>query len=424
MTSKNNLSVVIDIGTSKLAGLAGRKHENGKIEILAYAKTISRGFRRGLVFNIEEAASSLKKLIDMLEEQLEEQIDEVDVAYAGQHFKTVLYSASRFTSEDGVVSEFDIVDLLNEAKKAEVESGYRLNKVIPKSFVVDNEPVNGNPVGITGKKIDASYQLVLIPEVYENNLRRVFDKVEVELRQITLASLALAENVATTDEKELGAIVLDMGAGTTNLAIYSKNMLCYTAVIPFGGDVITLDIKEGCSILVKWAEKLKVQYGQALGDKAEDQKMVTIRSENGWEPKEISFKSLAFIIQARLVEILGIINYHIQNSGIDGNMGAGIILAGGTANLKDIVAFLQYETGMQVRKASSKIHPVNKIKDLNDPAYLVALGLLKMSLNNYKSQPKKKPKTPRTNRFIPRLMDQLQGALDLFTDENEDLELN
>ena len=204
MASKNNFSVVIDIGTSKLVAIAGQRSENREIEILAFAKTPSRGIKRGIVFNVEEAANSISVLLEEIETQLNEKITQVDVAYAGQHMKMVDYKTSRFTSDDGVVSEFEIQDLYNEAKKVEVEKGYKLIKVIPNSFVVDDETTDLNPVGITGKKIEANYKLVLIPEVYLANLNRVFDRVGIEFGEVALSPLALSETVLTDDEKELG----------------------------------------------------------------------------------------------------------------------------------------------------------------------------------------------------------------------------
>ena len=152
--------------------------------------------------------------------------------------------------------------------------------------------------------------------------------------EIALSPLALTEAVLTDEEKEVGAIVLDIGAGTTKMAVYHDGVLIHAAVIPFGGNVITTDIKEGCSIHLKWAEQLKVQYGEALGDFADEQKVVTIPGHNGWEPKEISFKSLAFIIQARLEEIIDSVYYQIEKSGIEGQLGSGIVVTGGTSNLE------------------------------------------------------------------------------------------
>lgn len=428
MASKSNFSVVIDIGTSKIVALAGKKTEAGKIEISGVAKTPSKGIKRGVVFNIDEVADSINQVLVQLEKQIDEEITYVNVAYAGQYIKTIDFQNSKFTSDEGIVSKFDIDHLYNEAKKTELEQGFKIIQVIPKSFVIDDEITELNPVGITGRKVEANYKLVIITEEYLVNLQRVFDKIGIELGEVTLSTLAISEAVLTEDEKEMGAIVLDMGAGTTNLAVYYENMLIHTAVIPFGGSVITKDIKEGCSILMKLAEQLKVQYGQALGDFADDQKVVTIPSQNGWEPKEISFKSLAFIIQARLEEIIESVNHQIEKSGIEGQLGAGIVVAGGTSKLNNFISLVKFHTGMDARNAVSVINPLYKNKDLQNSDNLTALGLLNLILNKteipvIERTPKAKKKRESSG-LSPWLTKVVQGVLNYVDDDNEDIALN
>jgi cell division protein FtsA len=349
------------------------------------------------------------------------------VAYAGQHLKTINFKNSKFTSEEGIVTQFDIDHLYNEAQNVELEKGYKVIQVIPKSFIIDNEISELNPVGITGRKIEANYKLVVLPETYLVNLKRVFDKLDVQMGEITLSSLAISEAVLSNDEKEMGVIVLDLGAGTTKMAIYHENRLMHTAVIPFGGDVVSQDIKEGCSILLKWATQLKMQYGQALGDFADEQKVVTIPGFNGWEPKEISFKSLAFIIQARLEEIIDSVYHQIEKSGIEENLGAGIVLAGGTSNIENIISLVKFRTGMDARKANLAIHGFQKNKDVQNPDYFTALGLLASILNKettpYRVKTPKAKKEP-GKRFTPWINNFVQGVLNLVDDENEDIPLN
>jgi cell division protein FtsA len=252
----------------------------------------------------------------------------------------------------------------------------------------------------------------------------------VKLRKITLSTLAVAEAVLTTDEKEMGVIVLDIGCGTTNLAVFFDNNLIHSAVIPFGGEVVTNDIKEGCSILLKWAEQLKIQYGQALGDFADDQKVVTIPGHNGWEPKEISFKSLAFIIQARVEEIIDSVNFQIEKSGVGEHLGVGIVLTGGTSNLDNITSLVKFRTGLDARKGNLVLGLHEKHKDLHSSEYYTALGLLNMAAENnmeeedipkVKPQKIRKPKEP--GRLSPWFNKVVQGVLDLVEDENEDVPL-
>jgi cell division protein FtsA len=428
MASKNKLSIVIDIGTSKLVAIAGTKNEAGKFEISGVAKTPARGIRRGVIFNIEEVAVSVKELLASLESKINERIEEVHVAYAGQHMKTVHFQSVKLTSNDGVVSKADIESLYEQAKNAEIEEGYKLVEVIPVSYVIDNELIE-KPVGSTGRKVEANFKLLIIPNSYWVNLLKVFGKLDVKLHNITLSTLAVAEAVVTRDEKEMGVIVLDIGSGTTNMAIYLENILIHSAVIPFAGDVVTNDIKEGCSILLKWAEQLKVQYGQALGDFADDQKVVTIPRNNGWEPKEISFKSLAFIIQARIEEIIDSVNFQIEKSGIVDQLGAGIVLTGGTANLENIISLVKFRTGLDARKANLVLGLHEKQKDFQSSDYFTALGLL--SLVESKAftdiQNTELPviikKAKERGKLTPWFNKVVQGVLELVKDDNEDVPL-
>jgi len=430
MTLKTKHSVVIDIGTSKLVAVAGSKNETGKIEVAAIVKTTARGIKRGVVYNIEEVASSVQELVTKLETKLEESIDSVQLAFSGQHMKTIHLTRSRFTSDEGVVSKFDVEYLLDQAKSFEPEEGFKLLEVIPVSFLVDDEIIERNPIGITGRRIEANFKLLVVPVSYWNNLRKVFDKIGIKLNGITFSVLAEAEAVITRDEREMGVIVVDLGCGTTKMAVYHENRLIHTAVIPFGGEVITNDIKEGCSILPKYAEQLKVKFGQALGDFADDQKVVTIPSQNGWEPKEISFRSLAFIIQARVEEIIDSVNYQIQKAGISRDLGAGIVLTGGTSNLENIVALVKFRTGLDVRKANLVLSLAEKNKEIQHSDFYTALGLLNLITKNSnqsmplpgKSNKEKPPKE--TGKLSKRLSNFVQGVLNLVDDDNEDIALN
>jgi cell division protein FtsA len=426
MASKSNLSVVIDIGTSKIVGLAGQKNEEGKLEILALSNVPSKGIKRGVVFNIEEVAECLHKVINDLEKQLDAEITGVEIAFAGQHMKTVDYQGYRYTSDDGVVSGFDINELYNEARNYKIEQDYKIIHVLPQSFVIDDEIRELNPVGITGRKLEANYKLFIVPEAHILNFRRVFDKIGVAIEGITISHLAIAEVALSDDEKEIGSILLDIGAGTTKLAVYYENVLIHAAVIPFGGDVITKDIKEGCSILLKWAEQLKIKYGEALGDFADEQKVVTIPGHNGWDPKEITFKSLAFIIQARLEEIIDNVNLQIEKSGVEDQLGSGIVVSGGTANLNNLISLVKFRTGLDARKAFPVVYPVNRRKEFQSQDLLTALGLLKMVLERegvseeIKTKPKKE-KRKKGNTGLSPWRKAIQGVLDYIDDDNDDL---
>ncbi len=426
MASKSNFSVVIDIGTSKIAALAGQNNEDGKLEILGMEMIPSRGVKRGIIYNIEEAAASVRQLVGKLEQQTGRKIKTVEVTFATQQIKINEYTGYRYTSDEGVVTATDIGELYNEAKNLKVDQDYKILHVIPQSYTIDDEITGQNPVGIAGRKIESRYKILAVPENHLINLKRTFDKAGLETGGICLSVIALGETILTEEEKDVGAILLDIGAGATKLGIYFDGVLTHAAVIPFGGNVITADIKEGCSIHPRWAEQLKVRYGEALGDFADEQKVVTIPGHNGWEPKEISFKSLAFIIQARLEEIIDSVNYQIAKTGIEGQLGSGIVVTGGTAELTNMISLIKFRTGLDARMAFPVIHPVNKLKEIKNPGYFTAFGLLKMSLENEDVPAKEKRKKPKRKKeggvFAPWLKNVVQGVLD-YVDDDEDLEM-
>ncbi|HKI89402.1 MAG TPA: cell division protein FtsA [Draconibacterium sp.] len=423
MALKNNLSVVFDIGTSKIVALAGQKNEDGKMKVLAGANVLSRGVKRGLIFNIEEAANSIKAALEKLEEQTDENITQADIAFTTQHVKIKNHHGSHLTSGDGMVTKNDIEELYKEALALKVEQDYKILHVIPQEFIIDEEIAEQNPVGISGRKIEARYKIITVPEIQLANINRVFDKVGVNIGKISLSTLALTESVLTDEEKEVGAIVLDIGAGTTKMSACHDGVIIHTAVIPFGGNVITTDIKEGCSIHLKWAEDLKVQFGEALGDFVDDKKVITIPGYNGWEPKEISFRSLAFIIQARLEEIIDSVYYQIEKSGISEKLGSGIVVTGGTSGLNNIISLVKFRTGFDARIAFPVIFPPNKHEEFKGQEYFTALGLLKLALKNdgVPARPVKKKKK-KEGGISPWIKNVVQGVLD-YVDDDEDIEM-
>jgi cell division protein FtsA len=426
MASKTNFSVVIDVGTSKLAAFAGQKNQEGKVEILGAAKAPVKGIKRGVVLNIDEAASSVEQVLEEIQQQIEGEISKVHIAYAGQPMKIFEHKGYRFTSGEGVVTQFDVDELFREAQNLQVEQDFKILHIIPQMYIIDGEVSDLSPVGITGKKIEATFKLITVPEIHLTNFSRVLSKNGVEMGDVILSPLAAGEAALSDDEKEMGAILLDIGAGTTKLAVYHEGTMIHTAIIPFGGDVITRDIKEGCSILPKWAEQLKVQYGQALGDFADDRKVVTIPGHNGWEPKEISFRSLAFIIQARMEEIIDSVYFQVENSGIADQLGSGIVISGGTAGLNNLVSLVKFRTGMDARQAFPVFRPVNKPKDFVNSDYLTALGMLRMVLEKAEPAPKEKKKVvkkKKESRFSPWFKGVVQGVLD-YVDDDDDVALN
>jgi cell division protein FtsA len=209
------------------------------------------------------------------------------------------------------------------------------------------------------------------------NIEKCIRKAGLSVRDMILEPLASSDAVLTDDEKEAGVVLVDIGGGTTDVAVYYDNIIRHTAVIPFGGNVVTKDIKEGCAILQRHAEQLKIQYGSALGDIAPEDKVVSIPGISGREPKEISFKSLAYIIQSRMEEIIEAVNFEIQNSGYSDKLAAGVVITGGGAMLRHLPQLMKFKTAMDVRIGLPNEHLAGSAKnEINQPMYATSVGLI------------------------------------------------
>jgi len=380
----NSYIAVVDIGTSEVTVVVGQRSENGGLDVAGYATETSLGVKRGVVLNIGEVVKVLGKAIKKATHGLNIEICKVLVGVSGQQVRMIPNHGHCWVDLNGEVTREDVNKLLEDAKKVSLNRGEKIFHVIPQSFVVDQEEGIINPVGIAGNKLEGRFCLLVAQESYFRNIERCFQKLNIEVKGATITPLATAEAVLSEEEKEAGVVLVDFGAGTTSVAVFYEGIVRQVGVIPFGGNVITQDIKEGCAILPRQAEKLKVQYGNAFGENASENKVISIPGIQGWEPKEISFKSLAFIIQARVEELIESIWFYVQKSGLSERLGAGIVITGGGSKLNGIDDLIRIQTGMDVRIGGSLL-PVNGqyAEDLACPEFSAVLGLLKSAIAKY-----------------------------------------
>jgi cell division protein FtsA len=384
MSYKEDFVAAIDIGTTKIVAIVGKRKENGKIEILGISKTASKGVKRGVVLNIEEAVSAIHKTVEEVQFSIGKEITEVYVGIAGQHIKSIKNRGyiNRDSYDDEITID-DIEALIQDMYKIPIDIGEEIIHVLPQNYIVDNEIGVKNPVGMSGKRVEANFHIVIGQIASARNIGKCIVKAGLKLNQLVLEPLASAAAVLTSDEMEAGVALVDIGGGTTDVAVYYDDIIRHTAVIPFGGDVITKDIKEGCSILQRQAELLKIQYGSALGDLAKEEEVVSIPGISGREPKEISFKSLAYIIQSRMEEILDAVIYEVENSGYFEKLGAGIVITGGGALLKHLPALVKFKTGLDVRIGYPTEHlATDAISEVNHPMFSTSVGLVLEGFQN------------------------------------------
>ena len=377
MNQEPNLIAAIDIGTTKIVAIVGRKTEEGKLALLGMEQVPSIGVKRGVVLNIDETVSSIKLAISRIEEKLDIQLTDVYVGIAGQHIKSLRNRGYRFIETGLEITQNDVDHLFDDNYKIPVEAGEKIMHVIPQDYIVDNEMGVKNPVGMSGRRLEGNFHIVLGRIASVKNIEKCIRRVALQLNDLILEPLASSKSVLTEEEKEAGVVLVDIGGGTTDVAIFYDGIIRHTAVIPFGGNVVTSDIKEGCSVLYKQAESLKIQFGSAMGDAAREDMVVTIPGIAGWEPKEISFKSLAYIIQARMEEIIDYVTYQIETSGCYDRVGSGIVLTGGGALLKNLPQLIKYRTGLDVRIGLPDNCLVGDVPpEAHMPNYSTSIGLV------------------------------------------------
>ncbi len=381
----SEIIVGLDIGTTKIACIVGRRNENGKIDILGYGRSESIGVKRGMVSNIEDTVQSIKKAVEEASISSGVDIKYVNVGIAGQHIKSLQHRGSLIREvHDKEINRLEIDKLNNDMYKLSMAAGEEIIDVIPQDYIIDGEQGIKQPVGMLGSKIEANFHVIIGQTAAAKNILKCVKRAGLEMVDLILEPIASAESVLSDEEKEAGVVLVDIGGGTTDIAIFYDKIIRHTAVIPFGGDIITEDIREGCTIIKKHAEEVKVKFGSALASENRDDEVVSIPGIRGRPAKEISFRNLASIIQARMEEIIEHVYYEIKNSGLERKLIAGIVLTGGGALMKHIDQLSSFLTGMEVRIGYPNEHLAKGTPDeLASPMYATGIGLVIEGIKRY-----------------------------------------
>ena len=383
---QTNFSVGLDIGTTKIVALVGRKNEFNKVEILGVGKSKSLGVHRGVVNNITQTIQSIQQAVDDANTNSGNRINDVVVGIAGQHIRSIQHS-DYITREnpESVINEDDIQRLIKQVYKLVMLPGEEIIHVLPQEYKVDGQGEIKEPIGMHGGRLEANFHVVVGQVSSIKNIGRCIKSAGLNMANITLEPLASSEAVLSFEEKEAGVALIDIGGGTTDLAIFKDGIIRHTAVIPFGGNVITDDIKEGCSIIEKQAELLKIRFGSAWPGENRDTEIVSIPGLRGRDPKEISLKTLSKIINARVIEIIEQTFLEIKNYGhndLKKKLIAGIVLTGGGSQLKHLKQLVEYITGMDTRVGYPSEHLAgNTQESVSSPMFATSVGLLMNALD-------------------------------------------
>ncbi|MEH0007502.1 MAG: cell division protein FtsA, partial [Flavobacteriales bacterium] len=382
----DDLAIGLDVGTTKIAAMVGRKNQYGKLEVLGRGKARSLGVHQGVVNNITQTIQSIQGAVVQAASDSGANIRDVVVGIAGQHIRSLQHSdyVTRSHFEE-VIDQSDIDNLVAQVHKLIMLPGEEIIHVLPQDFKVDSQSEVRQPIGMYGSRLEANFHVVVGQISSIRNIGRCIKGAGLELSGITLEPLASADAVLSQEEKEAGVALVDIGGGTTDVAIFKNGIIHHTAVIPYGGNVITEDIKVGCSIIERQAEQLKVKFGSAWPGENKETEIVSIPGLRGREPKEISLKRLSQIIHARVSEIIGQVNIEISNYGhVDQKkkLIAGIVLTGGGAQLKHLRQLTEYITGMDTRVGYPDEHLAGGVPgELTSPIYATAVGLVMKGLD-------------------------------------------
>ena len=392
MNSEKPIIVGLDIGTTKIAAIAGRKNEYGKLEILGFGRANSNGVQHGMVLNIDQTIKAVQMALEnCYASNPTLVIEEVYVGIAGHHIKSLQTRGDIVRhNTDEEIKQAEIDQLINDQYKTYIPAGDQIIDVIPQEFTVDNFQNIPDPIGYSGVKVGANFHIITGDKNAIRNINRSVDKAGLKTKDLVLQPLASASAVMCTHDLEAGVAIVDIGGGTTDLAVFYEGILKHTAVIPFGGENITDDIKKGLGVLKTQAEQMKVQFGSALAEEAKANAFITIPGLRGMAPKEISVKTLAGIIQARMSEIMDFVSYHLKQVGLDNRlMNGGIILTGGGSQLKHLIQLTEYVTGLNARIGYPNEHlAAGHIEELAKPMYSTCLGLILKGYNDYENKNK------------------------------------
>ncbi len=383
--TKGKIIVGLDIGTTKICAIVGRMNEYNKVDILGKGQVPSNGgVTRGVVSNIDKTVTAISEAVKQAAEHADVEINRVHVGIAGAHIRSLQHRGMIIRSDgEKEITQQDLDKLEQDMYKLSVSPGDKIIHVLPQDYTVDDEPGIMDPIGMAGVKLEGNFHIITGQITAAKNIHKCVEKAGIKVAEITLEPLASAHSVLSDEEMEAGVVLVDIGGGTTDVAIFHDSIIRHTAIIPYGGNIITEDIKEGCNVMKNQAELLKTRFGSALPDESTENEIVSIAGLRGRDPKEISVRNLARIIHARVEEILELVFYEIKSSGLEKKLVGGIVITGGGAQLKNITQLAEFVTGLDTRIGYPNEHLAKgMVEEVKSPVYATGVGLVLKGLHD------------------------------------------
>ncbi|MDX2285085.1 MAG: cell division protein FtsA [Bacteroidia bacterium] len=386
----DQIVVGLDIGTTKICAIVGKRNEYGKINILGLGKAHSDGVSRGVVVNIDKTVQAIREAVSEAEKHSGIKIEVVHVGIAGEHIRSMQHKGIiTLNNPDFEITQDDVNRLHEDMFKIATQPGTEIIHVLPQEYTVDNQAGVIDPVGMSGVRLEGNFHIVTGQTTAAHNIYKCVTRAGLEVAELILEPLASSAAVLTDEEREAGVCLVDIGGGTTDIAVFENNIIRHTAVIPFGGNIVTEDIKNGFKVMKKHAELLKIQYGSALAEAVTDDVIISIPGPRDRPAKEIHKTMLAQVIQSRMEEILEFVLAEIKNSGYEDKLVSGIVVTGGGAQLQHMKQCVEYVTGIDTRIGLPGEHLASGMVDeVNFPMYATCSGLVIMGLESEYTTPR------------------------------------
>ncbi len=382
-STDNNLTVGLDIGTSKVVAIVGKQTVDGKVEIVGIGSHASKGLKRGVVVNIETTVNAIQRAIEEAELMAGCQIHSVYAGIAGSHIRSMNSHGIVAVREREVV-QADIDRVIDAAQAVAIPADQKILHILPQEYVIDSQEGIKEPLGMSGVRLEAKVHLVTCAVNAAQNIEKCVQKCGLEVDDIILEQLASSYAVLTDDEKELGVCVVDIGGGTTDIAIFTGGSIRHTAVIPIAGDQVTNDIAMALRTPTQNAEEIKIKYACALTQLAGAEETIKVPSVGDRPPRDLSRQALAEVVEPRYEELFTLIQSELRRSGFEEVIAAGIVLTGGTSKMEGVVELAEEIFHMPVRLASPQ--GVSGLSDVvNNPMYATGVGLLMYGLKQQES---------------------------------------
>jgi len=374
LAKKDNIVVGLDIGTTKICAIVGEVKEDGRIDIIGIGSHPSRGLRKGVVVNIESTVESIKKAVEEAELMAGVEINAVFTGIAGSHIKS-FNSRGVIAIKDREISKADVERVIEAAKAVAIPLDREILHVLPQEFAIDDQDGIREPLGMSGVRLEAEVHIVTGAVTSAQNIIKSCNRAGLDVLDIVLEPLASSHSVLSNDEKELGVAVVDVGGGTTDLAIFVEGGIWHTAVIAIGGNHLTNDIAVGLRTPAAEAEKIKKRYGCALTNMVRDDETIEVASVGGRPPRVLSRQVLAEIIEPRIEEIFGLVLKEFRKTGFEDRIASGVVITGGTAIMDGIPEAVERVMEMPARRGL----PMNiggLVDVVNSPMYATGVGLV------------------------------------------------